>query len=66
MLSGQKLVAGEWWCGDSRTYEALELAQFQRDVQVTVSYLGKYLEDTQALLEMLPEADWEKRPLLLT
>jgi len=58
VLSGQKLVAGEWWCGDARTYEALEPAQFQRDVQVTVSYLGKYLDDTQALLEMLPEADW--------
>ena len=58
VLSGQKLVPGQWWCGDSRTCEALEPEQFQRDVQVTVSYLERYVDDTQALLEMLPEADW--------
>jgi len=61
VLAAQKLAAGEWWCGEAKTYEAMEPEQFQRDIKVMVSYLGKYFDDTQAFSEMGPDTDWAGR-----
>jgi len=63
VLAAQKLAAGEWWCGDAKTYESLEPGQFQQDIKVMVSYLGKYLDDTQAFLEMGPDRDGARQAL---
>jgi len=61
VLAAQKLAAGKWWCGDAQTYESLDPEQFQRDLKVMVSYLRKYLDDTQAFSEMGPDTDWAGR-----
>jgi len=61
VLAAQKLAAGEWWCGDAQTHYSLEPEQFQQDIKVMVSYLRKYLDDTQALLEMGPDTAWAGR-----
>jgi len=33
-------AAGEWWCGDAKTYQALEPEQFQRDIKVIVAVVA--------------------------
>jgi len=61
VLAAQKLAAGKWCCGNAQTYEALEPEQFQQDINVMVSYLEMYLDDTQAFWKMGPETDWACR-----
>jgi len=61
VLATQKLAAGEWWSGDAKTHHSSEPEQFQRDIKVMVTYLGKYLDDTQAFLQMGPDTDWAGR-----
>jgi len=51
-LSAKTLATRKWWCGDANTYEALDPEQFRRDIKVMVSFLGKGLNDTQAVLEI--------------
>ena len=44
VLSALKLADGKWWCGDARSYEKCDPAEFRRDLRVMTSYLTEYLD----------------------
>jgi len=52
VLAAMKLVDGEWWVGNAKTYEACEPAEFRRDLLVMVANLDKYLERFLAYMKM--------------
>jgi len=52
VLDAMKLVDGEWWVGNAKTYEACDPAEFRRDLLVMVAYLDKYLERVLAFMKM--------------
>ena len=58
VLAAQKLADGEWWCGDAKTYEAWEPAEFRRDVAVMVSYLEEYLNSVVTFMEVDSQPGW--------
>ena len=52
VLAAMKLVDGEWWVGNAKTYEACDPAEFRRDLLVMVAYLDKSLERVLAFMKM--------------
>jgi len=50
--AAMKLVDGELWVGDAKTYEACDPAEFRRDLRVMVAYVIGYLDGVLAYIKM--------------
>jgi len=66
VLSALKLADGKRWCGDARSYEKCDPAEFRTDLRVMTSYLTEYLECVLEYVSRNSHSAWKgKKPTVL-